>query len=268
MSAKRTSRADLQQLATRLSKRDMEVIHFVQQHRFATTVQLRRHFFISHTNQAAATRACIRVLDRLLGLRILTRLERRIGGVRHGSSSYVWCLDIVGDRLLRTEDGTRRRFREPSFPFLAHTLQVTETVVQLYEAASGDTFSIDTVEVETEAWRTYVGPGGAKTILKPDLFVTVGNDIYDDHWYIEVDMGTESLPVLIRKCAAYEAYRRTGRPQAEHGVMPRVLWILPDTSRVERLKAAITGDPVLPTGMFACITNHDLVPTLSNPPQG
>jgi hypothetical protein len=156
--------------------------------------------------------------------------------------------------------------QEPSFPFLDHTLAVTETNVRLHEAEEDGLFSLDGVEVETEAWRDYVTSSGAKSVLKPDLKVTIGSDEYADHWYLEIDRGTESLPVLVRKSRAYEEYRRTGRGQAEHGVFPRVLWVLPDSGRVERLRTAIDDDPDLPSKMFTCITGDELIRTLSKPP--
>jgi hypothetical protein len=266
MSATRISRSEIQFLASRLSDRDWAIMRFVLQHRYATTGQLRRRFFSSHASQSAATRACVRVLDRLLTHRILTRLERRIGGVRHGSASFVWCLDVVGDRLTRAEGSPRRRVHEPSLPFLTHTLAVTDIHVQLHEAATLGVFQLNAVQVETEAWRTYVAPNGVQSILKPDLMVTVGSDAYDDHWYLEIDLGTESIPVLLRKCRAYEDYRRTGRAQDEHGVFPRVLWVLPTPARVARLEAAITAEPGLPNRLFTGITIEDLIDTLRNPP--
>lgn len=266
MSATRMSRAEIQHLAAQLSDRDWAIIQFVQQHRYATSSQLRRCFFTTHTSQSAATRACVRVLDRLLTQRLLTRLERRIGGVRHGSSGFVWCLDIIGDRLTRAEDGTRRRVHEPSFPFLVHTLALTDIHVQLHEAASAGVFRLTAVQVETEAWRPYVTPSGGKSILKPDLMVTVSSDDYEDHWYLEIDLGTESLPVLLRKSGAYADYRRTGRAQVEHGVFPRVLWVLPTQARVERLRAAIATEPKLSDRLFTCIITEQLITTLRSPP--
>jgi hypothetical protein len=266
MTSPRIGRHDLQRLGMQLSERDWAIVRFLRQHRYATTSQLRRRFFSKHASQSAATRACVRVLDRLLTQRILTRLERRIGGVRHGSASYVWCLDVIGDRLTRVDNVARRRAHEPSLPFLVHTLAVTDTHVQLHEAASAGVFRLDAVQVETEAWRTYVTPNGVQNILKPDLMVTIGSDAYDDHWYLEIDLGTESIPVLLRKSAAYEDYRRSGRAQAEHGVFPRVLWVLPTPARVARLQAAIAAEPRLAARLFTCIITEDLIATLRNPP--
>ncbi|MGC4105908.1 MAG: replication-relaxation family protein [Thermomicrobiales bacterium] len=266
MTSIRISVAELQRLAKRLSERDWGILRFLHQHRYATTDQLRRVFFVDHANPAAATRACVRVLDRLLGLRIVTRLERRVGGVRHGSAGFIWCLDVIGDRLTRAQGGSRKRLLEPSFPFLTHTLAVTETHVELLEATRAGSFLLNGVQVETEAWRDYVAPGGVRSMLKPDLMVMVSSDAYDDHWYIEVDLGTESQPALLRKCRAYEDYRRTGRAQAEHGVFPRVLWVLTTPERAAKLTAAIAAEPTLPDRLFVGITPEVLVATLRDPP--
>jgi hypothetical protein len=63
MTATRISHGELQRLVARLSDRDWAILRFVDQHRFATTGQLRRRFFAAHASQSAATRACVRVLD-------------------------------------------------------------------------------------------------------------------------------------------------------------------------------------------------------------
>ncbi|WP_314454722.1 replication-relaxation family protein, partial [uncultured Microbacterium sp.] len=88
---------------------------------------------------------------------------------------------------------------------------------------------------------------------------------YDDHWYIELDLATESIPVLLTKCAAYAAYRATGRAQAEHGVFPRVLWLVPTRARVARLQAAIHVDPRLDGRLFICTTPDQLAAVLGDP---
>ena len=265
MTSIRISVPELQRLAKRLSERDWDILRLLHQHRYATTEQVRSVFFVHHATPAAATRACVRVLDRLLGLRIVTRLERRVGGVRHGSAGFVWSLDTIGDRLTRAEGGPRRRVDEPSFAFLSHSLAVTESHVRLQEATRAGVFRLTAVQVETEAWRDFVTPSGVRSILKPDLMVTVSGDAYDDHWYVEIDLGTESLPVLLKKCRAYEDYRRTGRAQTEHGVFPRVLWVLPMRERATRLTGAIAAEPTLPDRLFTCTDPDTLIATLRDP---
>lgn len=260
------SRNELRRIATQLSDRDWNILRFIRRHQYANTIQIRRQFFPGHASLPAAARACARVLDRLYQRRIVGRLERRVGGIMRGSSSYVWCLDVIGDRLSRQPSDPRWRPYEPSVAFLDHTLAITETHVQLSEAETARVFALRDIAIEAETWRDFVTPAGARTVLKPDLKITIGTSGYEDHWYLEVDRGTESLPVLMRKCRSYDDYRRTGRAQADHGVFPRVLWLLSDTRRVERLRVAIEADLKLPAKMFVCTTSDLLIETLCDPP--
>ena len=255
----------MKRLGLHLSERDWEIVRFLAQHRFATSTQLRRCFFWSHATPSASARASIRVLDRLMTLRVVARLERTVGGSSHGSAAFVWCLDVVGDRLTRPSGSARLRSREPSLTFLAHTLAVTEARTELVEAARSGAFKLTRVDIETEAWRRFVGIGGAQSVLQPDLFVTTASAEYDDHWYVEIDLGTESLTVLLRKCTAYEQYRRTGRAQAEHGVFPRVLWVMPTPARTARLKAAIAAAPALPNRLFEVTAFPQFIATIRSP---
>lgn len=258
------SRRSLHDIAERLSPRDWAILRFLSAHRFASTTQLRRTSFTTHATTGAATRATLRVLDRLLEHRLVTRLDRRVGGVRQGSSGFIWHLDVAGERLTRQKDAPRRHVGgDLSTAFVDHTLAVTETVVALHESTQETGLRLSTVLVETAAWRSYLNRHGVATILKPDLFVTLSTPEYDDHWYIEVDRGTEHLPVLLQKCRAYTAYKATGRAQAEHGVFPRVLWIVPTPRRVDRLTGAIRSDPLLPTRLFTVITPGQLAAAIN-----
>ena len=121
------SPARLDALRERLSKRDWAILRFLSHHGYATTKHLQRRFFADHATPSAATRATVRVLDRLLTTHVITRLDRKIGGHTRGSASYIWHLDAAGERLTRNPGSPRRRFVDPSLPFLDHSLQVTDT---------------------------------------------------------------------------------------------------------------------------------------------
>ncbi|MEV7828364.1 replication-relaxation family protein [Microbacterium enclense] len=252
-------------LRTELSPRDDDILRFLSAHRYATTTQLRDVFFAGHATRTAGTRACIRVLHRLLHHRLVARLERRVGGTARGSAASIWYLDAPGERLTRPEGARRRRFAAASTPFLTHTLAVTDVHVALITEARTGAFAIERVTIEPDSWRPFLTTAGSASILKPDLAVHLATTDFDDHWYIEVDLGTESVPVLLTKCAAYTAYRATGRAQTEHGVFPRVLWLLPTPARVARLRAAINEDPRLDDRLFVCATPDQLPAVLSDP---
>ena len=71
--------------------------------------------------------------------------------------------------------------------------------------------------------------------LKPDMFAITRCDDYEDRWFIEIDLATESPQKIIDKCERYRDYYRSGTEQKEFGVFPLVLWIVPD----EKRKAAL-----------------------------
>ena len=261
----RVSARGLLKLGGRLSDRDWQIIRFLGKHRYATTTQLRRIFFTGHASAGAATRGAVRVLDRLLTQRVLSRLERAVGGAGRGSAAYTWRLGHIGERLLQSDPGEpRKRLFEPSPPFLAHALALTELHVGLVEAQARGELTLAAVDVERDAWRSYAAPGGNRVVLQPDMTITSitgvptadgsSGEEYEDHWYIEVDLGTESLPVLLRRCRAYETYRRTGRAQIEHGVFPRVLWLMHSPERATRLRSAIASDNRLTDALFMVTT--------------
>lgn len=67
---------------------------------------------------------------------------------------------------------------------------------------------------------------------------------------IEVDLGTESLPTLLRKCGQYEVYRRSGVEQAEHGSFPLVLWLFTNQARADELRRRIQRTASLTSELY------------------
>jgi hypothetical protein len=239
-----------------LSGRDLAIIEQVADLRLMSGRQIAAvHFAQSeHQTAAAATRACNRVLARLVRDRLLARLDRRVGGVRNGSSGFVYALGTVGHRCLAL-DGPRPRFREPGPTFALHTLAVAQLVVDCTLAARDKRFDVLSCQVEPRCWRQFTGMNGV-VVLRPDLFLALGIGEYEHRFFIEVDRGTEHLPALINKCRLYESYYASGREQADHGVSPRTCWFVPDEPRARRLRRAIEGDGHL-TGELFVVTTAD-----------
>jgi hypothetical protein len=231
------------QLRYLLTARDQAVVRSIREWRFLTTRQIFSLFFAEHASYTSGIRACTRVLTRLKEHRLLYRLDRPVGGPGGGSASYVWGVDVAGDRLLRAdpESGYTKRSRafEPTPLFLAHTLAVADVRVRL--AALQREQRLDLVEVQAEpaSWRPFAWRGRSQ-ILKPDLYVVTGHGDEEWHRYVEVDRATESLQVLVdKKARAYEDYLATGTDEAHLGVVPEVLWIVPDQQRADRFRAAL-----------------------------
>ncbi|GAA4969423.1 replication-relaxation family protein [Kineococcus glutinatus] len=255
--ARRVSGQTLERLKAALSERDQAILADLHRFSFLTTAQLHVLHFSGHTSDSGAARICRRVLARLRAHRLIEPLQRRIGGVRAGSASFVWRLGPVGDRLLAAataeHDRPRLRRKEPSLRHLEHCLAVADCALRLITAARQGRLELLRLETEPACWRPYLGAGGSAEILKPDLSAVTATGDFEDHWFIEVDRGTESLPTLLKKCVQYERYRRTGRAQAEAGVFPLVVFVLPDHARQQRLAAALRSARGLDAGLYRLI---------------
>jgi hypothetical protein len=259
----RTGSQQLQAISDNLSDRDWRILRSLTAHPFLTTLHIQRLHFTDHASISSGSRICRRVLSRLAAIRAVRHLERRIGGVRAGSASFVWRLGPVGERLLQRAlggaDGPRLRRKEPSLHHLDHCLAVAETHIRLLEAGRAHAPELLRLQTEPICWRPYATFGGGRAVLKPDLYAVTASGDFEDSWFIEVDRGTESLPTLLRKCGQYEEYRRSGVEQRKHNVFPRVLWLLPDARRVHVLGAALDQARSLDRSLFRVATFDELI---------
>jgi hypothetical protein len=251
MTARILGRRGLERLLDELTGRDRAIVRQVAELRLMSARQIERIHFsaVDHASAASAARCARRVLERLVRERLLVRLQRRIGGVRAGSAGYIYALGPVGQRVIG-EGGPRRRPREPVAHSVVHTLAISEIVVALTEASRLGQLEILQLQTEPTCWRYRLNSYGSKEVLKPDLFVSVGVGDFEHRWFVEVDLGNQSTPSLLRKCDAYERYYRAGSEQAEHKVFPRVIWLLPDNERAERLAKAIADNGRLTHALF------------------
>jgi hypothetical protein len=94
-------------------------------------------------------------------------------------------------------------------------------------------------EIEPACWRSYTGEDGKPATLKPDLFAILANDSYEDIWFVEIDMATQSPCVILDKCARYGQYYRDCEIKKQYGIYPYVVFIVPNEKRKERLQAVI-----------------------------
>jgi hypothetical protein len=262
--AKRTPKRQLEAIDQDLSERERAIVTDINRYGFLSSKHIQALHFTDHRTPTAATRLTHRVLFRLAQLGVIEHLERRIGGIRAGSASFVWRVGPVGDRLLRTApDAPRARRKEPSARHLAHRLMVVDSVLALTTANRAGSFELLTVQPEPQSWRSYLGPGAVPETLKPDLYAVTASGEFEDHWFCEIDRATESLPTVLKKCAQYERYRRTGQEQHDGGVFPLVVWIVPDQRHAERIRSAIATDRNLDTDLFRVTTLVELTRLIS-----
>lgn len=254
----------LSRLRGELAERDLGIVGFVGEFRLASSRQLRQLFFpaAEFATPETAARCGRRVLNRLTSGRLLTRLERRVGGVRAGSDGFVYALGPVGFRMTQPEGRSRPRNFEPTVRFVDHQLAVSNLAVALRLARLRGEVSRLELQGEPRSWRMLPGQRAHAGLLRPDLHVRLYSGGVELSWFIEVDCGTTHLPALLRKCALYESYYRSGVEQAEHGVFPRVLWVTRTEARAARIGSAIAHRRGLTSELFAVTNTPTAVPVL------
>lgn len=261
----------LRRLRTLVTERDLELLRSLREYRLLSTAHLRDLFFSSHRTPSASKMACHRSLTRLSSYRLVRSARRPQGGLGGGGLPSVWTLGPAGERLLRhmegEDDKPRKHSFDPSHTFFEHTLEISDSVVRLVQASRQGHFELLEIRGEPRNWRSFPGHVGGVRFVKPDLAVVTASGEFEDHWFIEIDRGTESTKTLIRKCHIYTDYQRSGIEQQRNGVYPRVLWLLPTQRRVELLRAAIEKERGLDPALFVVRTTDELVAAVASTAQ-
>lgn len=258
------TRSDVTTLLEQLGDRDQALVRDVEQYRLLSTKQIQRlHFDQTHPTAVAAARACNRALTRLREAGVLKPLQRRIGGVRAGSSGYVWYLGAAGERVLQAlqpdiERG-RRNYREPSRHFVEHTLAIAEVAVRAIEGSRRGNFELLELQTEPASWQHSLSSFGTAQTLKPDLRLVTASGDFEHHWFLEIDLATEHLPVIVRQCLAYQSHQATGRYQAKHQLYPLVVWVVPTEQRRRQLETGIAAESGLDPQLFTVVTTEQVI---------
>lgn len=237
------SKRRLEELDRILPERDKAVLRSLEQCRYLSTGQIQRLHYTDSKTTTSGLRLANMGTAKLRSYGLIDMLERRIGGVRAGSKAYVWSLTESGVHLLNlhnTKYTPRKRAFEPSLNFLKHTLEVAEIYVQLTEICKRNNLGLVNIEMEPVCWRGYTGEDGTPATMKPDMFAVTSGGDYEDSWFIEVDMNTESPSKVVDKCRRYTRYYKSGIEQKQHGVFPLVVWIVYSQSRKDKLRQYIS----------------------------
>ena len=241
------------------------LLALVAAHRFATTTQLARLTALEYASSASALRQTQRHLASLAQQRLLTSLERRVGGWQGGSAVTIWAATTRGQRLVAVDEGEevprRQRPREVSTTFLDHLLAITEVRTSIEEAVRQEADTEATVALEPDCWRTALSPSGQVQVLRPDLAVTITSPAYEDRYLIEVDRATENPGRVIATFWRYQEHQATTSQASDDGVFPLVVWLVPNDRRRHRLERAIAHSTGLLRDLFRVI-RLDQLPTL------
>lgn len=246
-------------VADRLSARDWAVVETVNRLHLVTGRQIERlHFAELSGRSRTVTRS--RTLARLMDWRVLMPLPRRVGGAGRGSTVTVYALDTCGSRLLTerlNQKAVQSKTRRPGVPgerFVHHILSISELYVDLVEAERAEQFQLRTFQAEPAAW----WPNGIGGWLKPDAFLVVSNGKVDYLWWIEVDLGTESMPTVMRKLRTYVDFVNRGQA-GPRGAVPRVLVSVPNDRRRATLSGEIVRLSALAGELLQVVTHEEAV---------
>lgn len=235
----RISTRQLMQLSAELTGREFVILETVEMLGLVTGGQIERLHFSGHSPKSRA-RGRRRVVRRLVDARALQALPRRMGGAKRGSDHHIYALDTAGVRLMRQRQGLSGAARPqrrslPGAQVLPHVLAVSELYVRLVEASRAHGFTVAAFAAEPASWwRAESG-----TVIKPDAYAELAAHGYGDHWWIEVDRATESVPTVMRQLAVYLDFAARGQAGPAE-VIPRVLVTVPTNARCAALSAALS----------------------------
>ena len=247
-----------------LSQRDQRVLRDLARVRLLSGDQLERLHFAGLATANARGSARRRSLARLEAAGLVTTLPRRVGGVRAGSAGLVYTLDARGWRLrgLWDDDGRDGRTRRPwaiGWPFVCHTLGVSELYVRLRQRERDGGLQLLGFQAEPSSWYR-----AGSLLIKPDAFAIYTLDGWEQHRWFEVDRSTESLPTLRRKLVAYRGLA-LGGDAGPAGVLPRVVVVVPDSRRQSAVAGIVAGLTDVPAELIS-VVRADSVLTAGRPP--
>ena len=237
--ATRNPRRQLEFLAAHMPPRDLDVLSDIGIRRYMTSGQICRLRFGTAGTPGSAQRIANRVINRLKGHGLVISLNRRIGGKRGGSGDNIWALTPAGFRLLHLdeENQPRKRNFEPSQRLMEHTLAIVELDIQL---RSMEGVAITEAQFEPACWRKY-----DERRLKPDYYAATAVGRFEDHWFFEIDLATETPYKVVDKCKQYQDYYYSNEELRRIGIFPRVVWVTPDEKRRETIRRHIREDRAL-----------------------
>lgn len=239
------TKKELQIIEYHLSDKEKQILEALKNAKVLFSYQIRRLFFDEVTSIANATRYTNRTMQKLKNYGLVDVLmNRRIGGVRKGSVANIWYLTENGHRILNLgkkepdEKPKRTRYLEPADSTLKHKMAIAECYVQLMELEQRGLLKVKEASFEPSNWR-YFDYDNQSEVLKPDLTVVTAQQGYECRYMIELDLSTESMDVITKKCLRYHKYLQTGEEQALYNIFPLVLFIVKDEARKTKMEDTI-----------------------------
>jgi hypothetical protein len=211
-----------------LSERDLTIVYLIILLRCMSIGQIYRLLYLPNN---MTQRACQIRIQILIEKNILSRLDRRLGGLTQGSAFTVIS---PGSQTCRYINARHRYFKTASGGHLImHSLTVAEIFTQILEADINKQLKLIRIQTEPACWREYRYFVHPAIKLKPDLYVVIKRNNITHKWFIEVDRGTLSKAKIQEKAWFYERYFLDSLEQHKTGILPKTLWITLDRDRAK-----------------------------------
>lgn len=227
-----------------LTARDVMIILSVYENRFLRRDQIQR----LHFSDASVTACCVRLM-KLYENRFLDRVGRPAASVK---SQAVYALDKRGADIVaaaleinRHKIKWNRASNRVEWLFMEHTLAVSEFKVCLDVELAGRSEEIFFYQRGDRSHLRRISETGTKKkyfVVAPDAFFGIQSGIGKHIFFLEVDMGTETLSRFAEKVVAYKRYWKSRQYTKEYGFNHfRVLTIAESERRLANLRR-VTGE--------------------------
>lgn len=140
---------------------------------------------------------------------------------------------------------------------MRHTLAVSELNAALVEQARQCGARVLTFVTEPACW----WPNGLGGSLKPDAYTVLARGTVRDHWWIEVDLATESLPTLKRQLSLYLAFATSGQ-LGPRGLTPRILVTASTPARCAMMRSTVRHLPAPAADLFIVLPHQSAATAL------
>ncbi|MFA6001450.1 MAG: replication-relaxation family protein [Thermoleophilia bacterium] len=224
-----------------LTARDVSIILSVYGNRFLKRDQIQRLHFSN-----ASVSACNMRLKKLEEHHFLDRLVKPVAV---GSAQAAYALDKRGADVVATAlEIDRRKVRwnrannRVEFLFLEHTLGVSEIRVCLDTALAGRREELLFYQRGDRSHLRRISMTGGKKkyfVVAPDAFFGIQTGRGKCIFFLEVDLGTETLSRFAEKVTAYKRYWKSRQYTEEYGFNNfRVLTVCESDRRLDNLRQA------------------------------
>lgn len=221
-----------------LTERDVSIVLSVYKNRFLKRDQIQRLHFADASRVACGVR-----LKKLYEHKFLDRL---IKPVAVGTHQIVYAIDKRGADVVaaalkvdRHKVRWNRANNRVEFLFLEHTLGISEVRVCLDLALAGRPEELLFYQRGDKSHLRRISVTGAKKkyfVVAPDAFFGIQSGRGKHIFFLEVDMGTETLSRFAEKVTAYKRYWKSRQYTEEYGFNHfRVLTVCESERRLANL---------------------------------